>query len=85
MEDSIPGEEKNVWEIVAIVQLLSHVWLFATQWTAVCQAPLPSTISQSLLKFMSIESVTLSTFLTLSTSGQSIGASASVLPVNIQG
>ena len=33
MEDSIPGEEKNVWEIVAIVQLLSHVQLFATQWT----------------------------------------------------
>ena len=27
MEEGIPREEKNVWEIVAIVQLLSHVWL----------------------------------------------------------
>ena len=27
MEDSIAREEKNVWEIVAIVQMLSHVRL----------------------------------------------------------
>ena len=40
--------------------LLSHVWLFATLWTAACQDSLPFTISQSLLKFMSIESVVLS-------------------------
>ena len=85
MKEGIPREEKNVWEIVALVQLLSHVWLSATQWTAPCQAPLSSTISQSLLKLMSIESVTLSTLLILSSSGQSIGASASVFPVNIQG
>ena len=39
------------------VQLLSHVWLFATPWTAACQASLSITISQSLLKLMSIESV----------------------------
>jgi len=31
--------------------------LFATPWTAACQAPLSSTISWSLLKFMSIELV----------------------------
>ena len=37
------------------VQLLSHVWLFATPWTAACQASLSITISQSLLKLMSIE------------------------------
>ena len=37
--------------------LLSHVQLFATAWTAACQAPLSLTISRSLLKFMSIESV----------------------------
>ena len=43
-----------------VIQLLSHVWLFATPWTAACQASLSSTISQSLLKFMSIESVMLS-------------------------
>ena len=39
-----------------VVQSLSHVWLFVTPWTAACQASL-STIFQSLLKFMSIESV----------------------------
>ena len=38
-----------------VVQLLSGVQFFATTWTAACQAPLSSTISQSLLKFMSIE------------------------------
>ena len=43
-----------------VVQLLSHIWLFATPWTAARQASLSSTISQSLLKFMSIESVMLS-------------------------
>ena len=31
------------------------VWLFATLWTAACQASLSFTISQSLLKFMSIK------------------------------
>ena len=39
------------------VQSLSHVWLFATPWTAVCQASLSFTISQSLQKLMSIESM----------------------------
>ena len=39
------------------VQLLGHVWLFVTPWTAACQASLSITNSQSLLKFMSIESV----------------------------
>ena len=39
-----------------VVQSLSHVWLFATPWTAACQASL-SCISWSLLKLMSIESV----------------------------
>ena len=39
------------------VQLLSHVWLFATPWTAPHQASLSITNSQSLLKLMSIESV----------------------------
>ena len=40
-----------------VVQLLSRVQLFATPSTAACQASLSSTISQSLLKFLSIESV----------------------------
>ena len=39
------------------VQLLSCVRLFATPWTAACQASLSITNSQSLLKLMSIESV----------------------------
>ena len=39
------------------VQLLSHVWLFVTPWTAAHKASLSITSSQSLLKLMSIESV----------------------------
>ena len=38
-------------------QLLSPVQLFVTPWTAACQVPPSFTISQSLLKVMSIESV----------------------------
>ena len=77
-------------------------------WTAARQASLPLTISQRMLKFMSIEPVMLSNHLILSlplfilpsifpsirvfsksklfiSGGQSIGASAPVLPMNIQG
>ena len=39
------------------VQSLSRVRLFATSWTAACQASLSITSSRSLLKLMSIESV----------------------------
>ena len=39
------------------VQSLSHVQLFATPWSAACQASLPITNSWSLLKLVSIESV----------------------------
>ena len=39
------------------VQSLSQVQLFATPWTAACQASLSVTNSQSLSKLMSIESV----------------------------
>ena len=39
------------------MQLLSHVRFFGTPWTAACQASLSITISWSLLKLMSIESV----------------------------
>ena len=48
------------------VQLLSRVWLFASSWTAARQASLSITNSQSLLKFMSIESVIPSNHLILS-------------------
>ena len=39
------------------VQSLSHVWLFATPWTAACQASLSTTNSRGLLKLTSIKSV----------------------------
>ena len=44
--------------ITSSVQSLSHVRLFVTPWIAACQASLSITNSQSLLKVMSIESVT---------------------------
>ena len=43
------------------IQVLSHVQLFVTPWTAAFQASLSITNSQSLLKLMSIESVMVST------------------------
>ena len=48
------------------VQSLSCARLFATPWTAAHQAPLSITNSRSLLKFMSIESVTPSNHVILS-------------------
>ena len=48
-----------------LVQSLNHVRLFATPWTATCQASLSFTVSQSLLKFMSTESMMLSNYLIL--------------------
>ena len=48
------------------VQLISHVQLFATPWTAACQASLSITNSQSLLKLIFIESVMPSNHLILS-------------------
>ena len=47
------------------VQSLSCVWLFATLWTAAHQASLSIANSQSLLKLMSIESMTASNHLIL--------------------
>ena len=42
------------------VHSLSRIRLFATPWTAACQASLSFTISQSLLELMSVELVMLS-------------------------
>ena len=76
------------------IQLCNDVWLFATPWTAACQASLSITNFQSLLKHMSIESVMPFNHLILChpllllpsiLSGGQVGASASVLPMNIQG
>ena len=59
--------ETEEWSILSkvnfAVQSLSHVQIFMTPWTTAHQAPLSSTVSQNLLKFMSIESVMLSNHL----------------------
>ena len=49
----------------AVVQSLNHVWLFTTPGTAARPASLSFTISRSLLKLMSIESVMPSSHLIL--------------------
>ena len=92
--------------VLLIVQLLSCVRFFATPWTAARQASL-TTISWSLLRLMSTESVMPSNHLVLcrpplllpsvfpsirvfsnerlfASGGESIGASVSVLLMNIQ-
>ena len=51
--------------LVIVVQSLSYVRLFCNPWIAAHQASLSSSISQSLLKFMSLESVMLSNHLIL--------------------
>ena len=47
----------NILVVLLVVQLLSHIQLFVTPWTAAHQASLSFTTTQSLLKLMSIESV----------------------------
>ena len=54
-----------VLPIYSVVQSLSRVRFFVTPRAVACQAPLSSTISWSLLRLMSIESVMLSTYLIL--------------------
>ena len=49
------GEQGS--SVNVVVQLLSHVQLFVTPWTAARQASLSITISWSLLKLMSVESM----------------------------
>ena len=55
--------EKSYLTQFSSVQSLSRDWLFATPWTAACQASLSITNSWSLPKLMSIESVKLSNHL----------------------
>ena len=61
MEKKLNLEENRGWQIavppyVVIVKLLSRVQLFATPMTVACQVSLCFTISQSLLRSMSIQS-----------------------------
>ena len=88
---NLDGREKclglHLWEswnlsaFVVAMQSLSRVWLLATPWTAAYQASLCFSVSWSLLKFMSIESVILSNCLILcgpfSSCPQSLPASGS--------
>ena len=55
-ERQMPYEFTLTWNIL-VVHSPSHVWLLAIPWTATRQASLSLTISQSLLKLMSVESV----------------------------
>ena len=59
MERGIEG-----MHLPGVVQSLSCVWLFVTPGTAACHASLSFTISQSLFKFMSTESMMPSNHLT---------------------
>ena len=68
--DSVSYILKCTWWSIVVqslssVQLLSHVQLFVTPWTAARGASLSITISRSLLKFMSIELVLPSSHLIL--------------------
>ena len=63
--------------IVVAVQLLSSVQLFATPWTEAHQASSSFTISLSLLKLMSIESMMPSSITLYSSCPQSFPASGS--------
>ena len=56
--------QRNRTDRISSFQSLSHVQLFATPWNAAHQASLSITLSQSLLKLMSIESVMPSNHLT---------------------
>ena len=47
----------NIVIVAVVVQSLSRVQLVVTPWTAACQASLSFTMSQSLLKLMSLELV----------------------------
>ena len=51
----IPWSEEPGGLQSSSIHLFSHVWLFATPWTAACQASLPIANSRSSLKLMSIE------------------------------
>ena len=53
----LPFLSPLIWFAAAAVQSLSHVRLFVTPWTAARQASLCFTISWSLLKLRSIETV----------------------------
>ena len=56
-DENYPGLSGCAPYSQVVVLLFSRVWLFVTPWTAAHQASLSFTISWTLLKFMSIESI----------------------------
>ena len=89
---SVSGRDHHVYLCIPlfVVQSLSRVQFFATPWTATCQASLSITNSWSSLKFMSINSVMPSNYLTLCRPlllppsvfpGMRVFSSESVLPI----
>ena len=48
--------DNSRWISLLFSRSVSHVWVFAIPWTAACWASLSFTVSQNLLKLMSIES-----------------------------
>ena len=62
---TLPSQELSPLFGGGVVQLLIHVQLFVTPWTAACQASLSFIISWSLLKLICIELVMLSNHLIL--------------------
>ena len=60
------SKEPNFELIVVVVELLSRVQLFVTPWTTAHQISLSFTISRSLLRFTSIESLIEVNLMTLS-------------------
>ena len=61
----LPNSGLGFSEYKFVVQSLTCVWLFTTPWTAGCRASVSFTVSLSLLKLMSIESVMPSNLLIL--------------------
>ena len=53
----VPKQTSYDEHFVVVIQSFSYVQLLATPWTSACQASLSFTISWSLLKLVSIESV----------------------------
>ena len=65
LHSAVPSQVNLTLKIVVVVQSLSCVWLIGASWTVTHPSPMPSTISWSLITFMSIESVMLSSHLIL--------------------
>ena len=105
MSAHIPLTHLSLKIVLVAIQFLSHIWLFATLWTATPRLPCPPlsfgvcssscplswqcylTISSSaaVLSFCLQSFPASGSFPVFTSGGQSIGSSASVLPMNIQG